>query len=108
MILIFYLSSRPAGEPFRRFPIIAKLKLVHIIEYGILYFLFWKAITKTTTYNKVEAFILALSLTVFYGLTDEFHQVFVIGRSATLVDVVADAVGGALVGLFSRHYYITD
>jgi VanZ family protein len=96
MALIFYLSSRPAGEAFKRFPIIAKLKLVHIIEYGILYYLFWFAIKKTTTYNKMEIFMLALFSTVLYGLTDELHQVFVAERTARLVDAFANGVGACL------------
>ena len=41
----------------------------------------------------------ALVLSVFYGLTDEFHQMFVPGRVADLFDLLADA-GGAIIGLF--------
>lgn len=107
MALIFYLSTRPAPNELRRLPIIAKLKVVHIIEYGILYLFVWYAIIKTTAYNKLEAFALALMVTVLYGLTDEFHQIFVIDRTARLADVVADGVGGALTqaGIsISRNY----
>jgi VanZ family protein len=32
----------------------------------------------------------------FYGITDEFHQSFVIGRSSDLVDWSADVTGGAI------------
>jgi VanZ family protein len=97
MAFLYYLSSRPAPEELKWIPIIAKLKLVHIIEYGILYFLVWYAVIKTTSYNKLEAFSLALMFTILYGLTDEFHQIFVVGRTARLEDVVADGVGGILV-----------
>ena len=97
MALIFCLSSRPVMNELKWFPIIAKLKLIHIIEFGILYFLARHAIVKTTTYNKIEAFALALSITILYGLTDEFHQIFVLGRTARLVDVVADGVGAIIV-----------
>ena len=96
MALLFYLSSRPVPEELKWLPIIAKLKIVHIIEYGILYLLLWHATIKTTAYNKREAFALALMITVLYGLTDEFHQVFVQARTARLEDVVADGVGGIL------------
>ncbi|MFH1709611.1 MAG: VanZ family protein [bacterium] len=99
MALLFYLSSRPAPAELDLIPVIAKLKLVHIIEYGILYFLLWYAITKTTAYSKIEVFILALFATILYGLTDEFHQIFVAGRSAKLIDIVANGVGGVLAGL---------
>lgn len=80
----------------RLFPIIARLKIVHIIEYGILYLLVWHAITNTTDYNKIETFALALMITVLYGLTDEFHQIFVVGRTSRFMDVAADGVGGLL------------
>ena len=96
MALIFYLSSKPAPSELRFIPIIAKLKVVHSIEYGVLYLLLWYAIIRTTAYNKMETFALALVITVLYGLTDEFHQIFIIDRTARIADVVADGVGGVL------------
>lgn len=96
MALIFYLSSRPALEEVKWLPIVAKLKLVHMIEYGILYYLVYFAIVKTTKYNRLEVFCLALMIIILYGLTDEFHQIFVQGRTAKFVDVAADGVGGVL------------
>ena len=36
---------------------------------------------------------LAIALTVLYGVSDEYHQSFVTGRSAEVRDVIADAVG---------------
>ena len=107
MAFLFYLSSWPVPEAARWLPIIAKLKLVHIIEYGALYFFLWYAIKKTTTYNKLETFSLALMITVLYGLTDEFHQIFVVGRTSRLIDVVADGAGGVIAqaGIsISRNY----
>jgi VanZ family protein len=99
MAFLYYLSSRPAPEELKWLPIIAKLKLVHIIEYGILYFLVWFAVIKTTSYNKLEVFSLALMFIILYGLTDEFHQIFVVGRTARLEDVAADGVGGIMVSM---------
>lgn len=97
MALIFYLSSHPSPEVARRFPIIAQLKVIHMIEYGILYLLFWWAFIRTTTYSKLEAFSLAFTMTVLYGLSDEFHQIFVPERTARLLDVVADGIGAVIV-----------
>lgn len=95
MAFIFYLSSRPAPEELRLFPIIAKLKLVHMIEYGMLFLLFRYALLRTSKYNWFEIFALAISMTVLFGLIDELHQVFVPSRTASLVDVVADGAGAA-------------
>jgi len=38
--------------------------------------------------------LLAVSLTVFYGMLDEAHQYFVPGREVSLGDLCADLVGG--------------
>lgn len=96
MLFLFYLSSRPAPEEARWFPIIAGLKVSHMIEYGILFLLVRYGLIRTTAYNKSSIFIIALMITILYGLTDEFHQIFVATRTAKLIDVVADGVGGIL------------
>jgi len=36
---------------------------------------------------------IAAVFAVLYGVSDEFHQSFVVGRSATIADVIADAIG---------------
>jgi hypothetical protein len=40
--------------------------------------------------------LLAIVLATFYGVTDEFHQLFVPGRSADRYDVLADCVGATI------------
>lgn len=46
---------------------------------------------------RAGAAAMAILITVGYGVTDEFHQLFVPGRSADVYDVLADAIG-ALAG----------
>ena len=107
MALIFWLSSRPSPDQIRLIPIIAGLKLVHVIEYGILYFLFWWALVNTTSYNWIQIFMIAFSLTVLYGMSDEFHQLFVASRTSRFMDVVADGVGGiisqGMISMFNKN-----
>jgi VanZ family protein len=43
--------------------------------------------------------LIGLALASFYGITDEFHQRFVPGRSAEIADWYSDSIGSAL-GLF--------
>lgn len=93
--IIFYISSLPnLKAPLERFSLD---KVYHLGEYIVLGFLFTRALTHTkpTLSNKI-ALIVALSFVCFYGLTDEFHQSFVVGRASDLKDLIADTVGGFL------------
>lgn len=108
MALIFWMSSNPSPEFVHHFPMIAKLKVIHMVEYGILYILIRWAMKRTTELNEIEIFTTAFMLTLIYGLTDEFHQIFVQGRTARLEDVLADGVGALITQLaFMSNIYKT-
>ena len=70
-------------------------KSAHFTEYGILFWLLVRGPLAQRPY-------LALMLCVVYALTDEGHQVFVPGRTASLYDVALDSTGA----LFS-HFLTT-
>jgi VanZ family protein len=70
-------------------------KAAHFTEYGILFWLLIRGPMVRRPY-------LALILCVVYALTDEGHQAFVPGRSASLYDVALDSSGA----LFS-HFLTT-
>ena len=70
-------------------------KLAHFTEYGILFWLLIRGPMAERPY-------LALMLCIVYALTDEGHQVFVPGRTASLYDVALDSTGA----LFS-HFLTT-
>jgi len=97
MVLIFWLSSFPAPERVKDVPIILKIKLVHLVEYGFLSFLFWLSLAKTTSLKPGEIAILAIMLTILFGATDELHQVFVPFRTGSNIDIVADGAGAVIV-----------
>jgi VanZ family protein len=92
-LFIFVLSSIP-GRSFPQVSILRYDKVLHAIVYavfgGICFFALHITLPRTT------AVLIAATLAIAYGLTDEFHQLFVPGRSADLYDVVADGVGGLL------------
>jgi VanZ family protein len=96
--LIFHLSSGPTtvGLP-------GSDKLHHMIEYGIFSLLLYNALS--SSFKKEYPWkiaLLAIILTVLYGVSDEIHQLFVPSRSADPYDVVADASGAIIVqGLIS-------
>lgn len=62
-------------------------------EYAVLAILFGLTIRE---YKKEPWLLPALAATAAYAATDEFHQLFVPGRSGQLKDVLIDTAGGAL------------
>ena len=68
-------------------------KLVHMSEYALLCFLWWRALRTVASAHAAVA--LAFCLSLAYAGTDELHQRSVHGRHGTPVDVGIDAVGMA-------------
>ena len=92
MGLIFFFSSRPAGDPvLREFPLSAPLG--HLAGYFLLAFLLYRAINRGSFNWSVKAAGYCLLIGFLYALSDEFHQLYVPGREASLVDVVYDLAG---------------
>ena len=96
MGIIFYLSAQPDV------PIPAGTdKSFHSIGYTILSVLIVRALAGGLPARiTVATALLAVALATAYGVTDEFHQSFVPGRTAELNDLLADAIG-AVTGAFA-------
>lgn len=47
--------------------------------------------------------IISLFICIFYACTDEFHQLFVIGRSCEIRDVIIDSIG-SFIGIVIYNY----
>lgn len=81
-------------------------KSAHIFVYAVLYFMLWRAFQQThpTKASQQTTFhwLVPLSLTLVYALTDELHQNFVPGRFGTVRDVGYDMLGASIV--FLRQY----
>ena len=72
-------------------------KLVHMCEYAILAILFARAIRHVGQSDwLLLIWVIAVFFVAFYGITDEFHQSFVAGRSSDLADWLADIIGGGI------------
>ena len=69
-------------------------KCAHMCEYSVLFLLLRHA-TKLTWPGSVT--LLPFAMTVAYSMSDEFHQMFVPGRTATINDVLIDSTGAAIV-----------
>jgi VanZ family protein len=95
MSIIFLLSSLSyPKQPFPSEPYIPVIE--HIIEYAVLGFLLSIALKKGSGRLQKRMVLLAILLAAVYGISDEVHQFFVPGRTASFYDVLADSVGAVM------------
>ncbi|MCX9084528.1 MAG: VanZ family protein [Candidatus Methanoperedens sp.] len=120
-ILIFYLSSKSSlGDPRTILDMDILRNLIHFFEdsdlkfvlfpfaifyrypdktmHMILYAGFGVLLFYTLKYSlnpvfRKQAFLFAIIIGFIYGASDEFHQSFVPGRSASMWDLAADVLG---------------
>jgi VanZ family protein len=72
-------------------------KLGHIAEYFVLGLLLFRAFHGGSKELRLLRWVfLSSSVLVLYAASDEFHQSFVSGRTASLYDVGVDMVGGII------------
>ena len=75
-------------------------KCCHLMEYAVLGVLAWRALRQPQKNNRRpwrwDEAGLALTIVFAYAGTDEFHQVWVPGRTALVSDVIVDTCGGAI------------
>jgi len=96
MGFIFYLSSRQKIAVSSHYWISFFIfKSLHIIEYGILFLLWYWALGENKKGVRIAAW-----LAIIYGLSDEIHQGFVPTREGRVRDILIDALG---VWLFYRY-----
>ena len=65
-------------------------KLAHFTEYAILGFL---TVNFCLSFNMLYAYIFSALICFLYAMSDEFHQLFVTGRSGQFKDVLIDTFG---------------
>jgi len=70
-------------------------KTAHVIEYGVLATLIYRALVNSNVSNK-KAMLYSVILAFLYGATDEFHQSFTPGRGPKFTDVLIDTFGASL------------
>lgn len=92
---IFFLSHQP-GDNLSLYPLPGIDKLAHITVYSILAATVLFGLSEDLKRNDARKVILiTVACCVVYGLSDEFHQYFIPGRSVSLFDLFADC-GGAV------------
>lgn len=93
-ILIYTLSSQPGLS----IPVLftGQDKLFHAIVFGVLGFCLLGTLKPTSAGYSDHDVMMTVLLVMLYGVSDEFHQIHVPGRSADILDVLADTAGGML------------
>ena len=98
--LIYFLSARTGSEAADALVPLFWLGTIvdeaaHLVLYGGLTTLTLLAIWswRSDGYREFRWVCLAAVLALLYGLTDEYHQTFVSGRSASLKDILTDGIG---------------
>ena len=94
---IFFLSHQP-GDQLKLPLFVGADKLLHATAYGTLTITSIFALPKT--FKKafpLPTTFLVVFICLLYGVTDEYHQSFIPGRSPDIFDVVADTVGAMIV-----------
>ena len=98
MGVIFWLSSQPDLPRLEGSLRDAMATgLAHLVEYALLGGLLWRAMGLTFRLDAPGLYIWAFSLSSLYAVSDELHQAFVPGRTASLLDLGLDALGILLV-----------
>ena len=94
-LLIFNLSSRSFEGVTQPFPLFDKL--VHAGLYAVLYLLLYRALINVGDgwWGK-HAVALSILICIFYGISDEIHQMYVPMRSPDVADILADGIGALL------------
>jgi VanZ family protein len=87
------IESTGAGKASRSAPAVVNQVSAHLIEFGVLAALLFRALALQSTHAVLRLWLVVVAATTVYGATDEFHQAFVPGRYPSWLDVEYDAVG---------------
>lgn len=121
MLVIFLFSHQPYSgriteEYLGGFNVPIR-KLGHLTEYFVLFLLVhWAMISPRDPgdqkHGSAKFFVIPAVIAVLYAMSDELHQHFVAGRSASVSDVLVDATGVLMavitLKLYRRWKLLTD
>ncbi|MEE9525310.1 MAG: VanZ family protein [Candidatus Woesearchaeota archaeon] len=105
--LIFYMSSLPRLIPPSLegglIDLIANysihIGLAHFIEYAILSLLLFRALYVSKVKNPA---VYAVVIAIVYGITDEFHQLFIPNRMFDVIDLFFNTIGAIAVQFIGK------
>ncbi len=92
MGLIFYLSGQPfLSSGFTPKEDFILRKIAHIGEFAILAFLFYRAFKNHKIFS--NPIFWSAIFSILYAVSDEVHQLFVLGRAGKAEDLIIDGIG---------------
>ena len=93
--MIFYVSGISRPLPGVSIPLLDKF--LHICEYAVFGILAARAFKNSSRKTFFENFkIFAIIVSIVYGISDEFHQSFIPLRQFSMLDMMADGIGGVV------------
>jgi len=99
MGLIFYWSSltqvevsRPLESPAISWLGVLRSYVAHIVMYGVLASLAQASLWGWKPDYRLRWALAAAAFATLYGISDEFHQSLVLGRSSSIVDVIVNSL----------------
>jgi VanZ family protein len=102
MATIFYLSHQTGDDLY--LPVLPGFdKVAHLAAYGLLAAATLFAFSPDARQgNSRRVVAITLIFCLCFGISDEFHQYFIPGRSVSAFDLLADCLGAVLVCLLWR------
>ena len=100
-IVLFVLTSLPSSSAIT---VGVSDKIEHFGAYGLLSVFLYLKLFFQNKYELLKRFpaLFTIFIASFYGFLDEIHQLFVPGRSAELLDWLADFVGSVIAVLIVK------
>jgi len=89
--VIFTLSAIPNLKSGLKEDYILR-KIAHTLEFALFMFLLFRAMKSEGIYAG-RAILYSFVIALFYAFSDEFHQLYVVGRQGSIKDVGIDAIG---------------
>jgi VanZ family protein len=76
-------------------------KTGHVMAYGLMYFLWFRAFREDVNYGPRRACLWSLGFCLFFSSMDEGRQWFYASRGASIWDVILDMSGASLTALIA-------
>ena len=104
-LFIYWLSDQSSLQKPFDFGFDYQDKLYHAGAYSIMGLLAWRGFKHLVSQPIILA-LLSIAFCSLYGLSDEWHQSFIVGRESDVADWVADTSGAVLAILLLHNLSI--